>query len=117
MGILTVGTPMKWDNSKKHLNYVRRHGILQFLHTWNRVKDISDDKLRWGDEVECAILTVDPDDKTVKLSCRGAAIRDALNDIEVQMDHLTEGCTWHPEYGAWMVRDVTTVNPIFVIFI
>eukprot|EP00602_Paraphysomonas_sp_CaronLab_P001393 CAMPEP_0185025476 /NCGR_PEP_ID=MMETSP1103-20130426/8414_1 /TAXON_ID=36769 /ORGANISM="Paraphysomonas bandaiensis, Strain Caron Lab Isolate" /LENGTH=662 /DNA_ID=CAMNT_0027558679 /DNA_START=268 /DNA_END=2256 /DNA_ORIENTATION=- len=20
------------------------------------------------------------------------------------MDHLTDGCTWHPEYGAWMVE-------------
>jgi glutamate--cysteine ligase catalytic subunit len=103
MGILTVGTPMKWEDSKKYLQYVRRHGILQFLHTWNRVKDIADDKLRWGDEVECAILNIDPETKKVRLACRGADIRDNLNEIEVQMDHLTEGCTWHPEYGAWMV--------------
>jgi glutamate--cysteine ligase catalytic subunit len=53
MGLLTVGHPLSWEDSKKYSQYVREHGILQFLNVWNRIKDIKDDKLRWGDEIEC----------------------------------------------------------------
>lgn len=41
--------------------------------------------------------------RKVKLSLRAAIIRDSLEQTEILMNHLTEGCTWHPEYGAWMV--------------
>lgn len=53
MGLLKLGKPLTWEEAKKHSLYVRHHGLLQFLHIWNSIKDISDDKLRWGDEVEC----------------------------------------------------------------
>jgi glutamate--cysteine ligase catalytic subunit len=53
MGLLKLGKPLEWNESKKHSAYVRRHGLIQFLSVWNRIKDIHDDKLRWGDEVEC----------------------------------------------------------------
>lgn len=52
------------------------------------------------------IFKVDHEKKTVKLSLRAAAIRDALDEAEINMDHLTDGCTWHPEYGSWMVRNI-----------
>jgi glutamate--cysteine ligase catalytic subunit len=53
MGLLKVGKPLAWDESKRHSSYVRHHGLIQFINVWNRIKDIHDDKLRWGDEVEC----------------------------------------------------------------
>lgn len=40
MGLLTLGKPLTLEEAKKHLAYVRSHGIQQFLHTWNRVRDI-----------------------------------------------------------------------------
>lgn len=51
MGLLTVGKPHSWDNASKYRAYVRQHGVVQFLNTYNRVKDITNDELLWGDEV------------------------------------------------------------------
>jgi glutamate--cysteine ligase catalytic subunit len=56
MGLLKKGKPMKWDDSKQYSKYVRHHGLLQFISVWNQIKDIRDDVLRWGDEVECGKL-------------------------------------------------------------
>lgn len=53
MGLLKVGKPLSWNETKKYSSYVRHHGLIQFLNVWNRIKDIQDDKLRWGDEIEC----------------------------------------------------------------
>ena len=39
----------KW--AKKYADHVRTHGITQFLHIWDRLKDRSGDELLWGDEV------------------------------------------------------------------
>lgn len=51
MGLLTVGDPLNWEDSSPHRKYVRYHGVLQFLNTYNRVKGITADELLWGDEV------------------------------------------------------------------
>lgn len=109
MGLLKVGKPLTWEEAKIHSVYVRHHGLLQFLQVWNRIKDISDDKLRWGDEVECGVFKIDTENKTVKLSIRSAEITKALDEKEIEMDHLTEGCTWHPEFGAWMVESTPSL--------
>jgi hypothetical protein len=34
MGVLTVATPVKWEESIKHLPYVREHGVLQFMENY-----------------------------------------------------------------------------------
>ena len=31
-------------------------------------------------------------------------IKDFLSEKEKQYTHESEGCTWHPEFGAWMVE-------------
>lgn len=42
MGLLDIGgAPMAFEEAKKHLQFVRQHGIIQFLHTWRRVKDLT----------------------------------------------------------------------------
>lgn len=51
MGLLALGTPMPWDEVKQHADYVRKHGIEQFLKIWHRLKDRTGDVLLWGDEV------------------------------------------------------------------
>ena len=60
MGFLEEGDPLDWQDSKPHLQYVRRHGILQFIAGYNKVKDVENDDLFWGDEVEYAILDLSP---------------------------------------------------------
>jgi glutamate--cysteine ligase catalytic subunit len=51
MGLLSLGTPLSWEEAKKHADHVRWHGVTQFLHTWNRYKDRRGFELLWGDEV------------------------------------------------------------------
>ena len=60
MGLLTVGKPLKFSEAEATnvIEYVRSHGIIQFLNTWNRVKDLQNDDLRWGDEVKYVSMFV-----------------------------------------------------------
>lgn len=51
MGLLYLGTPLVWDEAKTYADHVRTHGITQFLHIWDRLKDRHGDELLWGDEV------------------------------------------------------------------
>ncbi|CAN0295373.1 unnamed protein product [Ectocarpus sp. 4 AP-2014] len=51
MGLLTVGKPHSWEHAGEHRKYVAKHGVIQFLNTYNSVKDITNDELLWGDEV------------------------------------------------------------------
>ena len=48
MGFLDDGTPLAWKDSLQYLDYVRRHGVKQFISTYNKVKDRKNDKLLWG---------------------------------------------------------------------
>uniref|UniRef100_A0AC11DS96 Uncharacterized protein n=1 Tax=Ovis aries TaxID=9940 RepID=A0AC11DS96_SHEEP len=50
MGLLSQGSPLSWEETKRHADHVRRHGILQFLHIYHAVKDRHKDVLKWGDE-------------------------------------------------------------------
>lgn len=51
MGLLTLGEPLSWEETKKHANHIRKHGILQFLNIYHSRKDRVDEYLKWGDEV------------------------------------------------------------------
>lgn len=74
MGLLTEGTPLTPEEMKEASRYIREHGIAQFIATWNRVKNLEEDLLRFGDEIECGIFVVDEDNKTVKLTTRSAEV-------------------------------------------
>ncbi len=65
MGLLSEGSPLTWEETKKQAEHVRKHGILQFINLYHRLKDRSNDCLLWGDEVCafsitacCRVLTV-----------------------------------------------------------
>jgi glutamate--cysteine ligase catalytic subunit len=73
-GLLKVGTPKTWDESKKDLKYIRKAGVRQFISTYNRVKDLKGDELLWGDEIEYGIFHMDPESKKVRLSLRAKEV-------------------------------------------
>ena len=104
MGLLTEGEPLNSEETTKVSSYIREHGVTQFLNTWRRVKDIANDELRFGDEIECGIYVVDETTKTIRLSVRSAELRKLLEEKEKKMEHQTEGVTWHPEFGGWMIE-------------
>ena len=52
MGLLSFGqTNLPFSEIKKHADYIKEHGIIQFINTYNRLKDRNYDTLKWGDEV------------------------------------------------------------------
>jgi glutamate--cysteine ligase catalytic subunit len=73
-GLLVEGDALSPAETAAVAQYVREHGINQFLNTWHRVKDIQNDELKFGDEIECGVLVIDDDNKTVKLSIRSKEV-------------------------------------------
>lgn len=51
MGLLTEGSPLTWEETEKYADHVRKHGIIQFIKLYHRLKDRQNDCLKWGDEV------------------------------------------------------------------
>ena len=104
MGLLTEGRALSSEETLRLSAYIREHGVAQFLITYNRVKDIQDDELKFGDEIEVGIVKTDPVAKTVKICIKSAELRATLLEKEKRVAHQAEGVTWHPEFGAWMIE-------------
>lgn len=51
MGLLSEGSPLDWDETRKLANHVRKHGIKQFINLYKKLRDRQGDVLKWGDEV------------------------------------------------------------------
>jgi len=58
MGLLSLGSPLSWQETKKHADHVREHGIIQFLHIYNRLQSRQNDVLKWGDEVSLGVVFI-----------------------------------------------------------
>lgn len=104
MGILKVGKPLEWKDTVNHSSYIREHGVRQFLHQWKNVRDLSHDRLYYGDELEYGLLKLDKINREVRISCRSGEVMAELRRREEGHQEHIVGCTWHQEYGAWMVE-------------
>lgn len=52
MGLLDFdGEPLDWKDIEPHVEYVKHHGIVQFLNNYERLIKRPEDSLKWGDEV------------------------------------------------------------------
>lgn len=51
MGLLVLGKPLTWQDSKQYGPHVKEHGVTQLINLWKRLKDRDGDQLLWGDEV------------------------------------------------------------------
>ncbi|ESO07411.1 hypothetical protein HELRODRAFT_76604 [Helobdella robusta] len=104
MGLLSEGTPLSWEESKRVADHVRKHGIIQFINQYNKLKDRSKDCLLWGDEV-IEYMLVNLNDKTKKaaLVLNAQPILEKLMEDEYKHpeEHQT---TWRPEYASYMVE-------------
>jgi glutamate--cysteine ligase catalytic subunit len=58
MGLLSLGTPLPWNEAKEFADHVRKHGIEQFLNIYHSQKDRHNQSLLWGDEVRFIFFTV-----------------------------------------------------------
>ncbi|KAJ3100587.1 hypothetical protein HDU97_002117 [Phlyctochytrium planicorne] len=106
MGLLSLGTPMPWDEAKKHADHVRKHGIVQFSNIWRRIKSRRRDHLLWGDEVEYIVVHLDAKTQTARVSL-GA--NEALQKLEAMEKAAIDAgkvfeSSWKPEYGRYMLE-------------
>mmetsp|Transcript_5994 Transcript_5994/g.25078 ORF Transcript_5994/g.25078 Transcript_5994/m.25078 type:complete len:890 (+) Transcript_5994:157-2826(+) len=107
MGVLTVGRPLTWEESLEKLKYVREHGVKQFIAHYKKHQAVAKEVFFYGDEIEYGLFRLDREARKPYLSLRGAEVRELLDDREVEerFGAAEAGkCTWHPEYGAWMVE-------------
>jgi len=104
--ILRVGNPLRFPDSKPNLQNVRISGVEQFTNHYLRSKHIKSPEFKWGDELEYGIFKKSPGQKTYDISLRGAEIREYLAGLESEFKNVDLGCSWQPEYGAWMVEAV-----------
>lgn len=127
MGLLSLGTPLHWDQAKRYTDHVRYHGVTQFLNIWDRLKDRQGDELLWGDEVEYMIVQLDTDAKDAVLSLCQTDILVKLQalstEVDAKMGSTVAPPLFHPEYGRYMlestpgapytgcVRDLVLVEP------
>ncbi|XP_065256887.1 glutamate--cysteine ligase catalytic subunit isoform X2 [Emys orbicularis] len=103
MGLLSQGSPLSWEETQRHAEHVRRHGILQFLHIYHAVAERQKDVLKWGDEVEYILVAFDHEHKKVRLSLTGEEVLYTLQEKgeRVNPNHPT---LWRPEYGSYMIE-------------
>ncbi|XP_044751273.1 glutamate--cysteine ligase [Coccinella septempunctata] len=103
MGLLSEGSPLSWEETKKYSQHVREHGIQQFINLYKRLKNRQGDVLKWGDEVEYIIVKFIDERREAKVSLRAKEILAILTEKE-QADPLSCKSLWRPEYGAYMVE-------------
>ncbi|RIA87557.1 glutamate-cysteine ligase-domain-containing protein [Glomus cerebriforme] len=109
MGLLSLGTPLPWEEAKNYADYVRNQGINQFLSIYHKLKDKQKDCLLWGDEVEYMVIAFDEENKNAKLSLRVFEILDELQkEEEAALKNLNSDevikTSWKPEYGGYMLE-------------
>ncbi|KAF8513160.1 glutamate-cysteine ligase-domain-containing protein [Hysterangium stoloniferum] len=111
MGLLSLGTPLSWNDGKKYADHVRAHGITQFLYIWDRLKDRQGDELLWGDEVEYMVVAFDDQAKTARLSLRQSEILQKLSNVVAHLEasndipqEFNAVPLFHPEYGRYMLE-------------
>lgn len=103
MGLLSEGSPLSWEETKKYSVHVREHGITQFINLYKRLRDRQGDVLKWGDEVEYIIVKFDDVKKQAKVSLCAKDILAQLNEKE-HADPEGVKSLWRPEYGAYMIE-------------
>ncbi|CAL8359921.1 unnamed protein product [Boreogadus saida] len=103
MGLLSQGSPLNWEETKKYADHIRKHGIIQFLNIYNKVKDRQRDVLKWGDEVEYMLIEMDEANEKVQIVLSGGEVLETLQDQgeKINPNHPT---LWRPEYGSYMIE-------------
>jgi len=105
MGLLTTGLPLSWEEILPYVDYIKEHGIAQFLSIYNKVKNREDNVFRWGDEIEYTLVKFDHKAKKVRVCLRGDEILKALQaQAEVNDMMGNDNKTlWAPEFCGYMV--------------
>lgn len=97
---------MRWEEASKYADFIRKHGIQQFLHLYKRLKDRRNDTFLWGDEVEYMVCKVDAEGKKIRLKLNAHEKLEALQKLnEEERDVCGRPLSnFIPEYGGYMLE-------------
>lgn len=98
MGYLVdVGTTLTYHESKKHIDGIKKDGIIQFLNLFKKFKNVEGTGQLWGDELEYHIVNIDPETGKVRIKLTAAEVIPKIQSdvFEAQF-----------EYGKWMIEAV-----------
>ena len=105
MGFLTINKiGLSWDQSVDFQQQIKSYGVQQAINLFLKFKDINKkaEELKWGDEIEYEVITMDKKDTILKIHAEGFQIvSDALNER-----NDIEGFVFQPEFGSWMIEAV-----------
>ncbi|CAL1548977.1 unnamed protein product, partial [Lymnaea stagnalis] len=104
MGLLTQGTPLSWEDTKKWADHVRKHGIKQFLAQYKKLMSRKKDVLYWGDEIEYTLIKFDHTNRKVYVALKAQDILTRLTENSEQNSNPPESTSWHPEYASYQVE-------------
>jgi len=101
MGFLAdVGQTLNYYESKPFLEYIKQHGIIQFLLLLKKFGPEKHDTVFWGDEIEFHLLHCDPSFKFPKLQPNTEYMFSAPTPANFSLQ---------VEFGAWMIELVPTL--------
>lgn len=72
MGLLSLGTPLTWQQITEIRDFLKEHGLVQFLNICKKLQNRKDDTLKWGDEIEYIVVKIDDENKKVSLHVSSA---------------------------------------------
>jgi len=103
---------MTWEDLLPYIDYIKEHGIAQFVNLYKRNKDRNDPEYKWGDEIEYTVVKFDHDEKRVRVCCK---IADLLAELKLttKLNKLVGRPTngfYHHEAASFMIES-TPVNP------
>lgn len=109
MGLLSLGTPLTWLESRKYSEHVRVNGVEQLLNVYKKAHARKADEFFWGDEVEYMICEFDEKNENVVLSVNHDIVIEHLNTV-YQEECNRLNVHFHPEYGRFML-EATPARP------
>lgn len=98
MGLLTIGHPLDWEETKKHSEKVKKTGIEQFIKLYKTFSSRDSDCFKYGDEVEYSMVKFDHKHKRVYLLLKAQQLIDTLNES------TNSETKWTPEFGSFMLE-------------
>lgn len=109
MGLLSLGTPLEWHESRQYNEHVRENGIEQLLYIFKAANGRKGDALLWGDEIEYMTCAFDSNERNVKLAIDDDDVLGVLNTEDAGMCQAHDS-SFHPEYGRFMI-EATPARP------
>ena len=124
MGLLTVGTLLNWEKTKKHAQLLRNKGAAHFINvhnTWLSTPETS--AVKWGDEVEYQLIKFDHEAKRCYLLLKNEQLLPLLTAPENRGDE-NFSAHWHFETCRYMIEGISNktfefglINIYFIILI